>query len=79
MFRAIIYSMQGQAKERWLELCEQAAIEQDSAKLFQLVKEINRLLEEKENRLQKLRQEKFLQPSHASLGHAEVLCPPVHP
>jgi len=34
-------------KERWLELCEQAATEQDPAKLYALVQEINRLLEEK--------------------------------
>jgi len=39
-------------KERWLRLCEQAAIEQDSTKLLELVKEINRLLAEKEARLE---------------------------
>jgi hypothetical protein len=38
-------------KERWQELCEQAAVEQDSGKLLALVQEINRLLEEKRNRL----------------------------
>ena len=43
--------MEGAAKERWLELCELAAKEQDSAKLLALVQEINRLLEEKEQRL----------------------------
>jgi len=32
-------------------LCELAALEQDSEKLLALVKEINRLLEEKEARL----------------------------
>jgi len=32
-------------------LCEQAAIEKDPEKLIRLVKEINRLLEEKEQRL----------------------------
>jgi len=39
-------------KERWLRLCEQAAIEQDSTKLLELVKEINRLIAEKEARLE---------------------------
>ena len=33
-------------KARWMELCEQAAVEQDPAKLLKLVTEINRLLEE---------------------------------
>jgi hypothetical protein len=39
--------MRGKTKERWQELCEQAAVEQDSKKLNELVKEIIRLLEEK--------------------------------
>ncbi|HEX3319711.1 MAG TPA: hypothetical protein VHR84_03330 [Terriglobales bacterium] len=43
--------MQGPTRERWEELCAQAADEQDSQKLLELVKEINRLLEEKEQRL----------------------------
>jgi len=38
-------------KERWLELCQQAAVEQDPKKLMALVTEINRLLQEKEQRL----------------------------
>ena len=38
-------------KERWQELCELAAVEQDSEKLLALVQEINRLLEDKRNRL----------------------------
>jgi hypothetical protein len=38
-------------KERWIELCEQAANEQDPAKMLELVKEINRLLEIKTRRL----------------------------
>lgn len=40
-------------KERWQELCEQAAVEQDSEKLLTLVQAINQLLEEKRNRLLK--------------------------
>ena len=47
--------MQGEKKEQWRRLCEQAAIEQDSEKLLQLTEEINRLLNEKEERLKSLR------------------------
>ena len=43
--------MQNEVKERWLELCEQAANEQNAEKLLVLVQEINRLLEEKHKRL----------------------------
>jgi hypothetical protein len=43
--------MQGEDKERWQELCAQAAAEQDPKKLLELVGEINRLLEKKERRL----------------------------
>ena len=43
--------MQGATKERWLQLCELAAVEQDSEKLAALIEEINRLLAEKEERL----------------------------
>lgn len=43
--------MEGPTKERWYELCELAAKEQDASKLVALVTEINRLLEEKEQRL----------------------------
>ena len=45
--------MDGETRELWFRLCEQAAVEQDSAKLLQLVQEINRLLEEKEQRLKR--------------------------
>lgn len=43
--------MKGEKKEIWMQLCERAATEQDPDKLMELVKEINRLLEEKERRL----------------------------
>jgi hypothetical protein len=43
--------MKGEVKERWMHLCELAALEQDPEKLMDLIVEINRLLEEKENRL----------------------------
>lgn len=47
--------MQGPTRELWQELCAQAADEQDPERLLELVKEINRLLEEKEQRLPKAR------------------------
>jgi hypothetical protein len=47
--------MQGEANERWMELCEQAAKEQDQVRLSELVKEIDRLLEEKQARLKAAR------------------------
>ena len=43
--------MKGEKREIWMHLCEQAAVEQDPDKLMDLIKEINRLLEEKERRL----------------------------
>ena len=45
--------LKGDKREYWMRLCEQAANEQDPEKLMELVKEINRLLEEKELRLKK--------------------------
>jgi len=44
--------MKGNFREQWEHLCEQAAIEQDSEKLLALVREINRMLDDKEQRLQ---------------------------
>jgi hypothetical protein len=49
--RGIFPLMEGEKKERWMELCAQAAVEQDPKKLIKLVAEINDLLEEKERRL----------------------------
>jgi hypothetical protein len=43
--------MNDEPRERWLELCQLAAKEQDPAKLLALVSEINRLLEQREARL----------------------------
>ena len=45
--------MQGETGERWRKLCAEAAVEQDLDRLLQLVKEISRILEEKEERLKK--------------------------
>ena len=47
--------MQGETKERWQQLCEQAAVEQDPEKLLKLIEEINRLLEDKQKRLERER------------------------
>ena len=47
--------MKGETRERWIQLCELAAKEQDGAKLLELVKQINDLLEQKEQRLARQR------------------------
>jgi hypothetical protein len=43
--------MMQEKRERWLELCAQAADEQNPQKLLALITEINELLEAKERRL----------------------------
>jgi hypothetical protein len=43
--------MKGKRKERWQELCELAANEQDADKLSELVEEIDKMLQEKQDRL----------------------------
>lgn len=50
--------MLGETRERWMELAELAATEQDPKKLMELVQEINRLLEEKQTRLSNQRNAK---------------------
>ena len=37
-------------KKRWLQLCEQAAVEQDREKLMALLRELDGFLSEDENR-----------------------------
>jgi hypothetical protein len=49
--------MQGDNGERWRELCEQAAKEKDANRLMELVREINRMLSEKEERLKNQHQQ----------------------
>jgi hypothetical protein len=44
-------SMQGKTRERWQELCKQAANEQNPTKMLEIVEEINRLLAVKYDRL----------------------------
>ena len=53
--------MQGPKRERWMELCEQAAAEKDPEKLLSLTREINQLLEEKEQRI-KAERERSTEP-----------------
>ena len=43
--------MIGENEERWRRLCEEAAKEQDSERLVDLVRQINQMLADKERRL----------------------------
>ncbi len=43
--------MKGANREKWQELCEKAATEQDPETLQKLIDDINRMLWEKEQRL----------------------------
>jgi hypothetical protein len=52
---ALEWPMEGETKERWFQLAQLAAVEQDPEKLIALVQEINRLLDEKEERLNQRR------------------------
>ena len=45
--------MQGKVKEDWIQLCEQVAIEQDPERMIVLLRDLNRMLDEKEMRLQR--------------------------
>jgi hypothetical protein len=51
-----------EAKERWMELCEQVSQEQDPRKLMALVAEIDRILEERQDRINQPRAEPDLDP-----------------
>jgi hypothetical protein len=51
----VLTIMQGEKGERWRNLCEQAASEQDPQKLMELAHEMDRLLEAKEQRLKEQR------------------------
>ena len=53
--------MKGTTGEHWRTLCEKAAVEQDPQKLIELTREITRLLEEKEKRLQQQRKNEIAQ------------------
>ncbi len=54
--------MQGPTRQRWQELCEQAVHELDPEKLLKLVEEINRLLSEKQGRLEQAREQSNPEP-----------------
>jgi hypothetical protein len=54
----ILPPMRDQNRERWKELCEQAASEQDPEKLLELTAETDRLLSEKNDRLEGQTREK---------------------
>jgi hypothetical protein len=45
--------MQGEKREEWQRLCQLAADEQNPDRLMELIEEITRLLEEKEERLKR--------------------------
>lgn len=49
--------MRGETGERWRKLCEEAAVEEDPERLLLLTREISQLLDEKEQRLKKAREE----------------------
>jgi hypothetical protein len=51
LFTTEVYPMQGKSREHWMQLCEQAAVEQDPETLLRLVREIDQMLGEKEDRL----------------------------
>lgn len=53
--RTEAHAMKGKTKEHWMELCEQAACEQDPDRLIELVQEIDQMLAEKETRLKRER------------------------
>jgi hypothetical protein len=48
--------MKGETGERWRRLCEHATVEQHSQRLLEIAKEITTLLDEKEERLKKVRE-----------------------
>jgi hypothetical protein len=47
------HAMQGKVKEDWMHLCEQIAVEKDTERMIKLVRELNRMLDEKEERLER--------------------------
>lgn len=49
--------MKGEGRERWLQLCIEAADQQDSDRLLELISEINHLLHDKHMRLRNVRRE----------------------
>lgn len=58
-----------QDNEKWMQLCEMAAVEQDPNKLLALVTEINRLLTERE---EKLRGNSETDKQHVTSGNGSL-------
>jgi hypothetical protein len=54
--------------EHWKELCERAITEQDPDKFMELIKEIDRLLQEKDDRLLSQRRSMFPNTSKGTDG-----------
>jgi hypothetical protein len=55
--------MQGEAKERWKELCERAAVERDPEAFTALIRELNDVLEKKEQRLKAAQASHLVNPA----------------
>ena len=55
--------MQEETKERWKELCEQAATEQNPEKFAAIITELNDVLEQKDLRLKEARKPSGEQPA----------------
>ena len=56
--------MLAENKERWEQLCALVATEEDTERLAKLIEEINRMLEEKLSRLNRI---KPIKPPHTEL------------
>jgi hypothetical protein len=63
---SVIQNLAMKDKARWLELCEQASVEQDQKKLMALVAEITRLLDEKQERLMGPPKERVIRPGSST-------------
>ena len=59
--------MQDETHDHWMQLCQQASIEQDPEKLIKLIRQINNLLKEKHIHLSK-NEKPHTEP--ANLSHA---------
>jgi hypothetical protein len=57
ILEVLTFLMKGETGERWRTLCQQAQTEQDPDELMEIIREINRLLDEKEQRLRNQRQD----------------------
>jgi hypothetical protein len=44
------HAMQEEGKDRWIQLCEQIAVEQDSGRMIEMLEELNRMLDERDKK-----------------------------